>query len=169
VLIITVLRYIPSLYRGAPLDTVFTAYSPSLNKTLKHSLLINLLNKPQLYMSDIEESVALFVRQMEVTKDDPIDISNWAFYWAFDLTHTLVIGGHSGYMAARADYNGMVYAFKTIVRAAAGLGQVPQWCSMTLANERLMSWCRSFKGFPDPTIQLLEENRPFEICCGTWN
>jgi hypothetical protein len=144
------------LYKGKPLDTVFTTSDPALNKHLKHSLLVNLLNKPQLFTKEIEHSVDVFIKQMEVAKSTSIDFSNWTFYWAFDMTYALVFGDHFGYMSSRKDFNGMILSFKTIVRSAAVLGQVPQWCPSTLANEKFMGFCRSFRGFPDPTIQLLE-------------
>lgn len=144
------------MYKGKPLDTVFTTSDPALNKHLKHSLLLNLLNKPHLYIGDIEYSVFIFIKEMEAAKGKSIDLSSWIFYWAFDMTYALVFGDHFGYMRSGKDFNGMVSSFKSIVRSAAVLGQVPQWCSITLANKRFMGICRSFSSFPDPTIQLLE-------------
>ncbi|KAL5381788.1 hypothetical protein DPSP01_006971 [Paraphaeosphaeria sporulosa] len=145
------------LYKGKPLDTVFTTSDPALNKHLKHTLLVNLLNKPQLFSKEIDYSVDVFIEQTKAAKGDSIDFSSWTFYWAFDMTYALVFGDHFGYMASRKDFNGMVSSFKTIVRSAAVLGQVPQWCPATLANKTFMGFCRSFRSFPDPTIQLLEE------------
>lgn len=121
---------------------------------------MNLLNKPQLFVKDIAYSVDVFVDQMATAQGNTVDISNWTFYWAFDMTSALVFGDHFGYMSSGSDFNRMISSFKTIVRAAAVLGQVPQWCSATLANEKFMKFCRSFRSFPDPTIQLLEVSCP---------
>lgn len=144
------------LYRGKPLETVFTTSDPVVNRYLKHSLLANFLDKPQILVKEIEYSVSYFMQQMDMMNGQSVDLSNWTFYWAFDMTFALVFGDQFGYMASSADFNKLIGSFKTSVRTAAVLGQVPEWCSATLANERFMRFCRSFLGFPDPTIQLLE-------------
>lgn len=58
-------------------------------------------------------------------------------------------------MESREDCNKWIYTFKTITRYATILGQVPEWCSWTLANDAVMNFMRRFQTIPDPTEQVL--------------
>jgi hypothetical protein len=143
------------------MDTVFTTSDPALNKKLKYALLTDMLRRPQLFMKEIGQSVAFFNHQMSTMQEQAVNFSDWAFYWAFDITHVLVFGGYFGFMESKSDFNGFVHAFKTIIRPAAVLGQVPQWCRSTLANNTFMTFLRRLPSFPDPIVLLLDVSFDF--------
>lgn len=97
---------------------------------------------------------------MEDRQGCSIDISYWSFHWSFDLTFALLFGSHYGFMAGGTDCNKWVYKSKKITEYAILLGQIPQWCSWTLASQTFMSFIRRFQLLPDPTQSLVEVRVP---------
>lgn len=145
------------LYRGKPLDTVFTTQDVAQNRRLKAPLVKNMTGSPSLFKDEIQHSIDVFAKQMRSIQGQSIDMSYWAFFWAFDVTFALVFGCHYGYMESQSDCNRWIYTFKTITSGAAMLGQVPEWCSWTLANDAFMTFMRRFQSFPDPTQEFITE------------
>ncbi|CAG8961580.1 hypothetical protein HYFRA_00006114 [Hymenoscyphus fraxineus] len=147
------------LYKGDPLDTVFTTQDVARNKRMKIDLVKNMTGCAPLFHEEIKESVDVFVQEMKGKVGESLDISYWAFYWSFDVTFALIFGCHFGYMRSHSDFNRWIYTFKTITSYAAMLGQIPEWCSWTLANDGVMSFARRFQTFPDPTQGFLAATR----------
>ncbi|KAF7536559.1 hypothetical protein G7054_g4414 [Neopestalotiopsis clavispora] len=145
------------LFRGQPMDTVFTTADVAHNKRLKATLVKSLTGSPLILQPEIQKSIDIFVEQMYISQGQSIDLSYWSFYWSFDITFALVFGEFYGYMKTRNDCNRWIYTFKTITGGAAILGQKPEWCSWTLANDSVMSLMRRFQSFPDPTQEFLQE------------
>ncbi|KAI0197963.1 cytochrome P450 [Astrocystis sublimbata] len=145
------------LFRGQPMDTVFTTQDVAHNKRLKAILCKNLTTCSSLFLGEIKESIDTFVGQMMESQEESVDLSYWSFFWSFDITFALIFGVPYGYMKNRADWNQWIYTFKTITGFAAILGQTPEWCSWTLANDRVMGFLRHFQTFPDPTQEFMEE------------
>ncbi|KAI0478576.1 cytochrome P450 [Xylariaceae sp. FL0804] len=145
------------LYQGQPMDTVFTTQDVGRNKRLKAALVKNLTGCSMAFQSEIKNSIEIFIQQMKNSQGDSVDLSYWSFYWSFDITFALIFGEPYGYMTRRVDFNGWIYTFKTITSFAAILGQIPEACSWTLANETVMRFLRRFQSFPDPTQDFIME------------
>lgn len=138
------------------MDTIFTTSNPADKKTSKHSLMTHMTSCPQEFRSPIKQSVDKFVYCMYETKGQSVDFFTWPFFWAFDMTYAIIFGTHFGFMESRSDFNGMIDSFIRVVRPAALLGQVPEWCPSFLGNNTFMATMRRFKNFPDPTQMFLE-------------
>jgi Cytochrome P450 len=142
------------------MDTIFTTSNPVHKKVSKHSLVTNMTSCPQEFQHQIKQSVDKFVRCMHDTKGQSVDFFSWPFFWAFDMTFAMLFGSHFGFMESRSDFNGMIDSFTRVVRPAALLGQVPEWCPFFLGNNTFMTTMRKFKDFPDPT-QVFLAVRPY--------
>ncbi|PVI08119.1 cytochrome P450 [Periconia macrospinosa] len=145
------------LYRGKPIDTVFSTRDAGRNRRLKATLMENLTGSPVLYKSRIQNSVDVFIEQMRGIQGAPINMFDWSFYWSFDLAFALIFGCQLGYMEKGSDFNKWIGTFKSITNGAAILGHVPSWCPWTVGNDSFMSLMRRILPFPDPTHEFLQE------------
>lgn len=143
------------LYKGLPLDTVFTTQDVARNKRMKVALVKNMTGCAPVFQDEINNSVRLFEKNMRDMAGQSLDISYWSFYWSFDITFSIIFGCHFGYMDSRSDFNGWIYSFKTITSYGAMLGQIPELCPWTLGSNRVMSFLRRFQTFPDPTQEFI--------------
>ena len=143
------------------MDTVFTTQDVARNKRLKIALVKNLTGCSLLFQTEIQQSVDAFVKQMRISKGQSIDLSYWSFFWSFDITYALLFGSHYGYMESRADVNHWIYTFKNITSYAAIIGQKPEWCKWTLANQKVMSFLQLLQPFPDPVSQFIQVFCPY--------
>ena len=139
------------------MDTIFTTANPMNKKASKHLLVANLTGCAREYQDHIQQSVEAFVQCMHDRKESsPIDFSDWAFFWGFDVTYAILFGHSFGFMESHGDFNGMINAFTKVTRYAILLGQVPEWCPLFLGNDRFMTFMRRFQSFPDPTQLFLQ-------------
>jgi hypothetical protein len=103
-----------------------------------------------------KHGVDVFLEQMREMNGKSVDLSHWSFYWAFDVTFEWAFGNRFGYMETKSDLNGMIGSFKTAVRGAAMIGQIPQWCPWTLESAAFMNFFQRLQGFKDPTQILIQ-------------
>jgi len=137
------------------MDTVFTIADPVKQKALKIPLVAHMTGISSQYSEDIKNSVGRFLSKMRIHEGEQIDFCQWSCFWAFDMTYFLIFGEYFGYMENGKDFNGIITAFIDIIRGASLLGLVPEYCSVLLGSNKVMSFLRKFQSFPDPTQTFL--------------
>ena len=138
------------------MDTVFSTRNPARNKALKQPLIAKMTGSIQDFDSSIDQSIRTFIQAVLNGKGQSTNLANWTQYWAFDLMRTLVLGRDFGFMECSGDIRNIVQNFNTSVRAAALLGQIPEWCSWTLGNNTFIAFLNRFASSPDVTTPLLQ-------------
>jgi hypothetical protein len=146
------------LYKGVPLETVFTTADPIQHKALRYPLATHLTSTRSAFPEEIRKSVDILVKRITDHDGKSIDFVAWSFYWAFDLSSSLIFGEYCGYMEHGTDVNGIIRAFIEIIRPATLLGQVPEFSPFLLGSDRVMTFLRKFESFPDPTQIFLKVN-----------
>lgn len=90
------------------------------------------------------------------TQGQPLDLSEWLDYFAFDSTSAVVLGTPFGFMEKHGDINGTISQLKQGFRYAAIIGQVPELHPWLLGNRTLMGFLKKYTSFPDPTVEVLQ-------------
>jgi hypothetical protein len=127
-------------------------------KALKAPLVAHMTSNPRLFATNIEMSIHLLVSKFSELDGAPINFSDWAFFWSFDLSYSMMFGDFFGYMQSGSDFNGIITAFLEIIRPAILLGHVPEYCSISLGSEPSMNFLRKLGTLPDPTQTFLKVN-----------
>lgn len=143
------------LYQGVPMETIFTSSDPHDTRTSKNLLTASLTGCPQHFQHHIERSVQAIIECMHSTEGQSVDFTTWPWFWAFDMTFSILFGRPLGYMNSRSDFNGLIEAFTKTVRPAVLLGQVPEWCRYTLGSSIFMAMVNKLQKGPSPTDELL--------------
>jgi hypothetical protein len=131
-----------------------TTSNPAHNKTLKLPLIKHMTSHPSSFNPQIKATCATFVQSLSSFQAQPVDISQWSFFWSFDLASAIVFGRPIGFLNEKRDVGGLVKAFREIVPWAGILGQVPSVCDWTLASGWFMGFVRRLGR--DPTGMILE-------------
>ena len=138
------------------MDTIFTTANARDKRDSRNQLVNHMTSCPYDFRVPIRKSVMTFVGCMCATASQPVDLTTWPFYWGLDMTFALMFGEPYGFMKHRGDFNGLVIAFTTAARAAALIGQVPQWWPYLSGSPRFMKFGKKWvPNFPDPTQELL--------------
>ncbi|CAI6332300.1 unnamed protein product [Periconia digitata] len=144
------------LYRGKPLDTLLSMKDLQQSRQMLEVVKRHMTNNIKAHAWAMETTFATILKRLKSSDVVHLDLSMWIWYWNFDVTHLIMCGQALGYLAQGEDLNRTITNFKSIVEHAATLGQVPEYCKVSLANERVMTILRRFKSFPDPTHAMLQ-------------
>lgn len=141
------------------METVLTSQNSMGRRVVRNSIMKNMTNRPYMYQNRIERGVETFVTCMRDSKGESVDFAAWSLFWGFDTTFSLLFGTDFGFMKSRRDFNGIVGSWSQMVPIAVVLGQVPEWSSFLLGNNKVANFMRSIQPVPDLTQILLKVRR----------
>jgi hypothetical protein len=147
------------MYKGIPMDTIFTVYDPLKQRPLKRILVAHMTSVPTNFTDPIKSSVAILLGKMHQSKGQPIDLWQWACFWAFDLSHHIVFGEACGYLNTGSDFNGMLASLFHIIKGASVLGQVPEYGCPLLGSQRVTNFFQMFQRHGHPVETAMKVRR----------
>jgi hypothetical protein len=149
-------RVFRPLYKGTPMDTIFTVHDPLQQRALKRLLVTHMGSVPTHFTEPIRNSVCNLLQKLRECEGEPVDLWTWSCFWAFDLSHYQVFGQNCGYLERESDFNGMITALFDILKGASVLGQVPEYGCMLLGSARAMKVFQKFQKHANPVQTAIE-------------
>lgn len=138
------------MYKGTPMDTMFTVKDPIHQQAAKRLLIANMTSVPAQFADRIQDSVHGFVERLRGLEGSSINLWEWCCFWAFDLSHHLVFGQDYGYLERGSDFNGMITALFDVMKGASILGQIPEYGCILLGNSKAMGFFHKVQNTKNP-------------------
>ncbi|KIW85276.1 hypothetical protein Z517_00666 [Fonsecaea pedrosoi CBS 271.37] len=145
-------------YQGKVMPSVFTERDPIAHRNLKRPVaqLFGMTNMRN-YEPYADECTSIFINAMRDLEGQPIDLSVWVQWYAFDVIASMTFQRRFGFLEQRRDVNNMIGDLDGVLQYVKIIGQYPELHPWLLGNRnvvRALEWL--FPQIPDPLYRFLK-------------
>ena len=145
-------------YKGDPMDSLFSTRDPSYHMNLKRpvSQLFSMTNMRN-YETYADECSAIFIEAMRDLQGQPVDLSHWLQWYAFDVIACITFQRRFGFLEQRRDIDNMIGDLDAVLKYVKVVGQYPELHGWLLGNQTLVGTLkRLIPSLPDPLYRFLK-------------
>ena len=145
-------------YKGKPMESMFSTRDSTYHKNLKRPVaqLFSMTNMKN-YEVYADECTKIFVDSMRELQGQPIDLSAWLQWYAFDVIASITFQRRFGFMEERRDIDNMIEDLDFGLGYAKVVGQFPKLHPWLVGNKNLIQTLERFRiPLPDPLSSFLK-------------
>lgn len=138
------------------MDTTFSTRDPAYHKRLRgQTAAIYSMSNIKKMESAADECAVVFLRAMEELEGQPIDISPWLQWYAFDVVGAITFQKTFGFVEARSDVDDMIAGLDITQTYAQYIGQFPWLHAYLFGNRTLIKVLQTIlPNMPDPLARI---------------
>lgn len=144
-------------YQGEPLESLFSTRDPTYHRNLKKPVgqLYSMANMRN-YEPYVDECSTIFIEKMRQSRGDPIDLSAWLQWYAFDVIAYITFQRRFGFMEESRDIDGMIKSLDGIFQYVKFVAPFPAVHRYLMGNETFVRVLKFiFPNLPDPLRRFL--------------
>jgi hypothetical protein len=145
-------------YQGTPLDSLFSTRNPIYHKNLKKPV-ANLFSMTNLrsYEIYVDECSDIFMDAMRDLEGQPVDLSKWLQWYAFDVIASITFQRRFGFMEQRQDVDNMIRDLDLGLGYLKVISQYPGIHPWLIGNRSLMTFLeKCFGELPDALSRFMK-------------
>ncbi|RDH36020.1 cytochrome P450 [Aspergillus welwitschiae] len=114
------------LYEDSPMASMFSVRDPAQHRALRRPVAQKFsMSSVKLMEPLVNECNEIFLRAMRSLEGQPVDLSTWLQWYAFDVIGAISFQRRFGFMEEQRDINGMIGAIDSGLHYASIIGQIP--------------------------------------------
>ncbi|EXJ66931.1 uncharacterized protein A1O5_10126 [Cladophialophora psammophila CBS 110553] len=145
-------------YQGKPMPSVFTERDPIAHRNLKRPVaqLFGMTNMRN-YEPYADECTGIFIDAMRDLEGQPVDLSAWVQWYAFDVIASMTFQRRFGFLEERRDINNMIGDLDGGLHYVKIIGQYPELHPWLLGNRTVVGTLKwLFPQIPDALYRFLK-------------
>ncbi|RAH55932.1 cytochrome P450 [Aspergillus piperis CBS 112811] len=148
------------LYEDSPMASMFSVRDPAQHRALRRPVAQKFsMSSVKLMEPLVNECNEIFLRAMRSHEGQPVDLSTWLQWYAFDVIGAISFQRRFGFMEEQRDINGMIGAIDSGLHYASIIGQIPAvhpWVMGSRVVAKVLEM-QPFFDIPNPLRTIVEE------------
>lgn len=149
------------------MQSLFATRDATYHKALKRPVaqLFSMTNMKN-YEIYTDECTKIFMDIVRELKGEPIDLSVWLQFYAFDVIASITFQRRFGFMEQGRDINGMIGKIHVALQYGKVIGQFPGLHPWLVGNKKLLNAIEGLGiPLPDPMAQFVKVFVPRPVIC----
>lgn len=144
-------------YKGSKMYSMFSASDHAYHKALRAPVASKFtMTSIRTFERYVDQCTDIFIKEMYAREGQPVDLSDWLQFYAFDVIADLSFQRRFGFMEQGEDVDNMIQGIWNILAYSGVVGQVPEWHPWLMGNVKVLALLERM-GFIDSTKSPFEK------------